>query len=90
MEEYVSQVIRRSLSNVPGNLKKAVRFGDYFLKILEFLSLVVTSLSQNSVRKIQTRICLLMVIKWIQVNSKSLHNKTLKREKFLDKFLHMS
>ena len=56
MEEYVSQVIRRSLSNVTGNLKKAVCFGDYFLKILEFLSLVVTSLSQNFVRKVQTLI----------------------------------
>ena len=37
--EYVSPVIRRSSSNVTGNLKKAVGFEDYFLKILEFLSL---------------------------------------------------
>ena len=59
MGEYVSQVIRRSLSNVTGNLKKAVHFGDCFLKILEFLSLVVTSLSQNSVKKVQT--CILFV-----------------------------
>ena len=36
MEEHVSPVIRRSLSNVTGDLKKAVRFGDHFLKILEF------------------------------------------------------
>ena len=36
MEEHVSPVIRRSLSNVNGDLKKAVRFGDHFLKILEF------------------------------------------------------
>ena len=36
MEEYVSPVIRRLLSNVTGNLKKAVGFGDYFLKISEF------------------------------------------------------
>ena len=56
LEVYVSLVIRRSLSNVIRNLKKAIRFGDYFLKILILLSLVVTSLSQNSVRKIQTRI----------------------------------
>ena len=59
MEEYVSQIIRGSLLNVTGNLKKAVCFGDYFLKILEFLSLVVTSLSQNLVRKVQT--CILFV-----------------------------
>ena len=39
MGEYVSPVIRRSLSNVTGNLKKTVRPGDYFLNtfILEFL-----------------------------------------------------
>ena len=36
MEGYVSPVIRRSLSNVTADLKKAVRFGDHFLKILEF------------------------------------------------------
>ena len=36
MGEYVSPVIRRLLSNVTGNLKKAVGFGDYFLKISEF------------------------------------------------------
>ena len=47
------------LSNVIRNLKKAIPFGDYFFKILKFLSLVVTSLSQNSVRKIQT--CILFV-----------------------------
>ena len=46
MGEYVSPVIRRSLSNVNGNLKKAVRFGGYFLKILELLSLFMTSLTQ--------------------------------------------
>ena len=56
MGEYVSPVIRRLLSNVTGNLKKAVGFGDYFPKISEFLSLVVTSLSQNWVRKVHTRI----------------------------------
>ena len=38
--EYVSPVTRRSSSNVTGNLKKAVGLEDYFLKILEFLSLV--------------------------------------------------
>ena len=36
MEENVSPVIRRSLLNVTGDLKKAVRLGDHFLKILEF------------------------------------------------------
>ena len=56
LEEYVSQVIRRSLSNITGNLKKAVHFGDYFLKILDFFVSCRTSLSQNSVRKIQTGI----------------------------------
>ena len=89
MEEYVSQVIRRSLSNVPGNLKKAVRFGDYFLKILEFLSLVVTSKVKIRSERFKPVFSLSMVIKRIQVNSKSLHNKILKREQFLDKFLHM-
>ena len=48
MEEYVSPVIRRLLSNVTGNLKKAVGSGDYFLKISE--------LSQKWVRKVHTRI----------------------------------
>ena len=56
---------------------------------MEFLSLVVTSLIQNSVRKIQTHIFLSTVIKRIQFNSKSLHNKIVKK-KFLDKFLHIS
>ena len=52
--EYVSPVIIRSLSNVTGNLKKAVRLGGYLLNtfILEFLSCGV-SLSQNLVRKAQ-------------------------------------
>ena len=36
MEEHVSPVIPRSLLNVTGNLKKVVRFGENFLKILEF------------------------------------------------------
>ena len=36
MEENVSPVMRRSLSNITGDLKKAVRFEDHFLKILEF------------------------------------------------------
>ena len=35
MEENVSPVMRRSLSNVTGDLKKVVHFGDLFLKILE-------------------------------------------------------
>ena len=36
LKEHVSPVIRRSLSNVNGDLKKAVRFGGQFLKILDF------------------------------------------------------
>ena len=36
LEQHKSPVIRRSLSNVTGDLKKAVRFGDHVFKILEF------------------------------------------------------
>ena len=85
--EYVSQVIRRTLSNIAGNSKKAVWSGDYFLKILEFFSLAVTSLSENSVRTVEPVFSLSTVIKSTKVNSKSLHNKILKREKFLTNFL---
>ena len=53
------------------------------------------SLSQDLVRKVQTVYYLSMIIKRIQVKSISnishyLHNKIVKKEKFLDKLLHMS
>ena len=69
MGEYVSPVIRRSLSNVTGNLKKTVRLGDYFLNtfILEFL--FANGYKKNT--------------------SQYLYNKIVKKEKFLDTFLHM-
>ena len=74
--EYVSPVIRRSLSNFTGNLKKAVRIWYYFLNtfILEFWSLEVPHYVKTWSERFKPVFCLSMVIKRIQVNSNYLHN----------------
>ena len=91
MEEHVSPVIRRSLLNVTGDLKKAIRFEDPFLKILEFFvsrsDIVNSKFGQKNWNPYY---CMSIVIKRIEVNNKSLHNKIVKREKFLDTFPHIS
>ena len=55
LEEHLSPVIRRSLWNVTGNLWNVTEnclFWRDFLEILEVLSPAVSSLIQNSVRKL--------------------------------------
>ena len=74
-------------------LLKTVCFGENFLEILEFFSLAVTSLIQNSVRKVPSHTSYIDGYKKdrsIEVNSKSLRKKIVKRETFLDTFVHMS
>ena len=63
--EYVSPVIRRSLSNITGNLKKAVCLADYCLNtfILEFLSLVVGHQVKIWLERLRPIFCLSMVVK---------------------------
>ena len=48
--------MRRSLSNVTVDLKKAVPFGDHFLKIFEFFVSRSDVLNSNSVRNFETHI----------------------------------
>ena len=82
MEEHVS-----SLSNVTGDLKKAVCFGEHVFKILEFF--VSRSDVLNS-KRLKLVFCMSMVIKMTKVNNKSLHKKIVKRETFLDTFPYMN
>ena len=51
---HVLRVIERSKSIFDGILKCAVCLGDHFLKILQVLTRVVTSLNQNWVKRTQT------------------------------------
>ena len=55
----MSPVIRRSISNVTTDLKKAVCFGDHFLKILKFFVSLSDVLNSKSLRKVET--CILYV-----------------------------